>query len=113
MDEAWVSAAEWVKIEHMLYEGGKFEDTADDALTAEEWEELVTKYLHRAKVLGLDNPLGRQAVGKAATTAVAYLETCFRVYGSVPVPGFPSGHIRGEFRSGEETSPGHVRDDSF
>ena len=92
------SALDWVLAEHQAYESKKFDRPADDLKVADDWEERITMYLHRAKTLGLDNPLGRQAVGKAATTAVAYLESVMRAHESVPAPGFPSGEIRGEFR---------------
>jgi hypothetical protein len=97
--DEWRCAIDWIEAEHVVYEGPKWDDAEDDAMGAEGWEERVTMYLHRAKILGLDNPLGRQAVAKAATTAVAYLETVFSVYGSVPVPGFSSGEVKGEFKS--------------
>jgi hypothetical protein len=97
-EREWVAAMDWVTAEHKVYEGDKFTNEEDDALTTDEWENNVVKYLDRARVLGLDNPLGRQAVGKAATTAIAYLESVFRNHRSVPSPGFPSGEIRGEFK---------------
>jgi hypothetical protein len=101
MDEYWRSALDWVEAEHAAYEGDKFDREEDDLKTAKEWSLRVDNYLVRAEVLGLDNPLGRQAVGKAATTAVAYLESMFRRFGGLPSPGFTSGTQAGEFKGGE------------
>ena len=91
------AALDWIKAEHDAYEGEKFDRELDDIKTAEEWYGRVMMYLNRAEILGLDNALGRQAVAKAATTCVAYLESCFRVHGSVPAPGFSSGEHKGDF----------------
>jgi len=98
MHSTFQSALDWVSAEHQVYEEQKFEEEADDQKTAEDWEERIAMYLHRAKTLGLDNPLGRQAVGKAATTAVAYLESTLRAHGEVPAPGFPSGTVEGTWK---------------
>jgi len=97
MSNARHCAIDWIEAEHQAYELDKFERDKDDTKTAEEWYGRVTMYLNRAEILGLDNPLGRQAVAKAATTAVAYLESVFRVHGSVPSPGFSSGEHKGDF----------------
>lgn len=96
----WQAAMDWVKIEHQIYEGNKFTITDDDEKTPGAWTEAVIKYHDRARLFGLDTPPGRQAVGKAAAAGVGFLETVIRVYGSVPVPGFPSGELRGEFKIG-------------
>jgi hypothetical protein len=69
----------------------------DDEKTANDWYLRIDNYLKRAEILGLDNPLGRQAVAKAATTAVAYLESMFRRFDSVPSPGFTSGEHKGDW----------------
>jgi|SRR5688572_14339693 len=95
--EAWRAAIDWVESEHLSYEENKFAEEADDAKTAGEWSGRIGMYLRRAEVLGIENPLGRQAVAKAATTCVAYLESMFRVHGSVPSPGFTSGEHKGDF----------------
>lgn len=92
-DQYWRAALGWIDAEHRMYEDKKFATDVDDKRSGDEWREIVYKYLYRATVLGLDNPLGRQAVGKAATTNVAYLESLLRVYGSLPAPGFTSGVI--------------------
>lgn len=91
-------ALDWINVEHDNYQTIKWSQERDDDLTAEEWRGQVDMYLHRATVLGIDNPLGRQAVGKAAATAVAYLENMLRRYQELPAPGFPSGTIKGWFR---------------
>lgn len=93
------AALTWIGIESELYQTKKFPEQGAEGHTPEQWAEIIGNYLQRAKVLGLDNPLGRQAVGKAAAISVAYLETMFHRYGSLPAPGFPSGEIRGTFSS--------------
>jgi hypothetical protein len=103
-NEAWRCAIDWIEAEHSSYEDNKFAEEADDAKSTEEWNERIEMYLHRAKILGIENALGRQAVAKAATTCVAYLESMFRVYGYIPSPGFSSGEHRGDFNlEGEHT----------
>lgn len=99
MNDDYIAALDWIMAEHKLYQSKKYGEERDDELTAEEWRGQVDMYLHRATILGLDTPGGRQAVGKAAATAVAYVENVFRRYGSMPAPGFPSGEIKGEMRS--------------
>lgn len=96
----WQAAMDWVKIEHQMYEGRKFTAEVDDNKSPLDWASAITKYIDRARVLGLDTPVGRQAVGKTAATSVGFLESVIRSYGAVPVPGFPSGEIRGEFKIG-------------
>lgn len=105
MSEHWRSAVDWIEVEHQLYEDPKFPDHADDNRTAEGWEARIGMYLRRAQILGLENPLGRQAVAKAATTAVAYLESMFRQYDSVPSPGVTSGEHKGDWKGGEHHGP--------
>ena len=97
MNDYRQAAIDWIKAEHDVYEGPKWDREEDDAKDTKQWEDRITNYTHRAQVLGLDNPLGRQAVAKAAATAVAYLESIFRVYGSIPSPGFSSGEHKGDF----------------
>lgn len=99
MSEDFQGALDWISAEHQVYEETKFLEKADDEKTAVDWSSRIEMYLHRAETLGLDNPLGRQAVGKAATTTVAYLESVMRSFGSVPAPGFPSGELQGEWKS--------------
>jgi len=55
------------------------------------WADEVMNYVHRANVLGLDNPLGRQAIAKGFAVYEAMLESVERVYGPLPEPGVPSG----------------------
>lgn len=56
------------------------------------WDQQFKNYLHRAKLLGLENPNGRQALAKFVATAVGMLEAAVRVYGPLPEPGVPSGY---------------------
>lgn len=59
------------------------------------WDQQFENYLHRAHVLGLDTPNGRQALAKFVATAVGLLETAVRLYGPLPKPGVPSGENLG------------------
>lgn len=54
------------------------------------WDQIVSK-LHRASVLGLDTPNGRQAAAKCAAAALALVEAAIAEYGLLPEPGVPSG----------------------
>lgn len=55
------------------------------------WDRQFDNYLHRAKVLSLYTPAGRQAAAKFVATAVGFLEAVVRVHGPLPEPGVPSG----------------------
>lgn len=55
--------------------------------------DFIFSYVKRAQVLGLDNPLGRQALGKAAVTVLHTLETVVEELGPMPEPGYSSGEI--------------------
>ena len=54
----------------------------------------INAYLHRAMVIGLEHPHGRQALAKAAMVAIAAVESAIRVYGPLPEPGHTSGEIK-------------------
>lgn len=58
-----------------------------------EYRKWVNQYLHRAHILGLDNPLGRQALAKGLRTLMACTETAVRLYGQLPPAGVSSGHL--------------------
>lgn len=51
-------------------------------------------YYHRAWVLGLDTPNGRQALAKFVSTAAGMLAAATQEYGELPKPGVPSGEIQ-------------------
>lgn len=53
----------------------------------------VEMYLHRAQVLGLDNPLGRQALMKGLSTLIEFNVSVRLVFGEFPKPGVPSGEL--------------------
>lgn len=55
------------------------------------WNQQLENYMHRAHVLGLDTPNGRQALAKFTATAMGMLMAAVRVYGPLPKPGVPSG----------------------
>ena len=109
LNEVFVTVLDWLKGERQTHQPQKFGEihgtieAGDDERTREnpdDWIRRVDMYLDRARVLGLDNPLGRQAVAKAAATAVGYFESVLRVYGDVPVFGSPSGEVNGVMKMG-------------
>lgn len=55
------------------------------------WINQIQMYLHRAQILGLEHPNGRQALAKATATLVMMLESATRIYGALPEPGVTSG----------------------
>lgn len=57
------------------------------------WSRQLESYYHRARVLGIDQMNGRQALAKYVATACGLLESVVRVYGRLPAPGVPSGEI--------------------
>lgn len=84
-------------MQERTYQVRKFGTDLDDehtlqGLDEETWwlRQLMT-YYHRSTVLGLDNPLGRQALAKYVATACGLLESVVRVYGPLPPAGVPSG----------------------
>jgi hypothetical protein len=96
--EHFEDAMTWLRIERELYQARKWDyEDEDKEWTHERWIEQINMYLHRAKVLGLDNPLGRQAAAKATATCVAMFENLFANFKTVPMPGVASGEITGEF----------------
>ena len=76
------------------YAEAKWEPEKVDAITPEEYEGWVMQYLHRAIVLGVENPNGKQALGKALRTLTGMTESIVRRHGDLPAPGVPSGEIQ-------------------
>jgi hypothetical protein len=104
MGEDFKDAMAWLDVEHKLYESKKFGEEVDDTRDLLDWfPDKVAMYYKRAEILGLDNPLGRQAFAKATMTAVGGLATLFRQYHWIPMPGFPSGELRGDFPKQEDS----------
>src|SRR5450759_1978056 len=87
----------WQRME-IAYRSSKFEVFDDRQLLRTEgvgrgtiWYDQIVEKLHRAQVLGLATPAGRQAVAKAAAASLALTETVVLEYGLLPMPGVPSG----------------------
>lgn len=80
----------WIELERNTYANVKYPPTKID-WTAEQGEEWVMQYVHRATVLGWDNPLGRQALAKALMTLTNLVELTVRRDGPLPVA---SGDIK-------------------
>lgn len=88
---------DWLTAE-VAYTQAKFGLDADDEHTRqfadgddEWWQQQFDNYLHRAKVLGIDTPGGRQALAKFVSTAQGMLMSAVRLYGPLPKPGCSSG----------------------
>ena len=87
------AVAHWLQAERE-YAESKWPPDAVDDIPSEEYEQWVNQYLHRAIVLGVRNPLGRQALAKALRTLQALTESVVRQHGELPMAGLPSGDIR-------------------
>jgi hypothetical protein len=91
-------ALAWL-VEEVRAQPVKFTSADDDAHTRDGlgddswWWQQLTNYYGRARVLGLETPLGRQALAKFVATAVALLDSVIRCHGPLPTPGHPSGEI--------------------
>ena len=97
--------ATWIKTEREQYADRKYEvggdawwdrlnDIKDNGLSLDSTEMvLLTNYLKRAELLGIDNLAGRQAFGKFVVTATAILERIVTVHGDMPKPGLTTGEV--------------------
>lgn len=94
---------EWLRDEWKVYADDKFADQRpghDDQLRESGvgpegwWRNQVLQYWQRAHVLGLDTPLGRQALIKGCAAYHGLVESMMRVYGDPPKPGVPSGEVQ-------------------
>jgi hypothetical protein len=83
----------WLNGERAYAEGKWPTGHVDETITPDRYKEWVEQYMHRALVLGLDNPLGRQAQAKALRTLLAYTESVVRRFGPLPAAGVPSGEL--------------------
>lgn len=95
---------QWIRTEWADYADPKFDDqreTNHDRLMRNEgiapgswWENQVLQYWRRAHVLGIENPLGRQALIKGLAAYTGMVESMIRVYGPPPPAGVPSGELQ-------------------
>jgi hypothetical protein len=53
----------------------------------------IEMYVRRAKLVGLNTLVGRQALAKGYMVYTAYVEEVIRMFGPLPVGGVPSGEI--------------------
>jgi hypothetical protein len=97
-----VRVLQWVRDEWARYSTDKYDDDRDrqDGIMRREgcdagswWNEEVMRYVHRAHILGLDTPLGRQAVMKGAAVYLDMCASIIRVHGDPPPGGRPSGEL--------------------
>jgi hypothetical protein len=97
----------WIDLERARYadnqQGGKFQDGTpggdlrDEIIKGGEWTRTLTfvmNYVKRAELMGLDSEQGRQALGKAITSATNILEKAVEFYGPMPDPGHSSGEVQ-------------------
>jgi hypothetical protein len=89
----------WLKGER-TYQLKKWGTEADDLRTVgktkslgdmRDWDTKINEYIHRAQVLGYENPAGRQALAKGLATMAGWTESVVRLYGDLPEAGVPSG----------------------
>lgn len=89
--------AEWKGHARTKYgEGNPGHDVNGEAIKNLDYERMfnfVLNYLKRVELFGLDTPQGKQALGKAATTLVDYVDRTMEIHGAFPMPGLPSGEI--------------------
>lgn len=57
------------------------------------WYNQFAQYIQRARVLGIENPNGRQALAKCCAALTGCIESMIRVHGPLPEPGHSSGYI--------------------
>lgn len=92
----WVAhVADWLEGERAYVEAKFPAGSAphEDASDPQKVVDFINQYLSRALVLGLENPLGRQALAKAARITVGFTETVVRDIGPIPPSGSPSGQL--------------------
>ena len=96
LPEPFRYALDWL-IKEREYQIDKFSYDQNDAVVVDGvkagsyWDQQLQTYWSRMEVLGFDTPGGRQPAAKFAATALGLLESIYRVYGSYPAPGVPSG----------------------
>lgn len=93
---------DWLKIEQEQYADLKFGDQRPqhdqemlkDKISEDSWwYNQFAQYIQRARVLGLENPNGRQALVKCSAALIGCIESMIRVYGDLPEAGHSSGNI--------------------
>jgi hypothetical protein len=86
----------WLKGERE-YQVKKFGIAQDDNHTCEGlgedgwWTRQLETYYHRARVLGVENQGGRQALAKFVATGCGLVESTIRLFGPLPRAGVSSG----------------------
>jgi hypothetical protein len=86
----------WLKAERE-YQVKKFGIAQDDSHTCEGfgeggwWTRQLETYYHRARVLGIENQVGRQALAKFVATGCGLVESTIRLFGPLPRAGVASG----------------------
>lgn len=91
--EAADHVGDWLAGERFYAESKWPPGHVDETITPEAYKAWVEQYMHRALILGLENPLGRQALAKACRTLIAFTESTVRRHGPIPPPGVPSGEL--------------------
>lgn len=94
---------EWLQVERTQYADKKYNyneggqqfllDALRDEGLGDTWLNFIFNYIKRAELVGIQNFLGRQYLGKAIVTLMSCLEKSIEIYGPMPEPGHPSGEI--------------------
>lgn len=104
-EEATQQAIDWLKDE-IDYTRGKFgikqdlehviefSDVDYNNYDEQWWTKQLENYFHRAFIVGLEYPAGRQALAKFVSTGLGMLIAAIMVEGDLPEAGVPSGEIR-------------------
>lgn len=102
---ARMNVAHWLGAERSQYADIKFgEDTRIRSDMIEsmrehgvgipgQWDVFITNQLRRTQLLGVENAVGRQALGKLVVMLTHALETAVEIHGPMPTPGVPSGTV--------------------
>ena len=96
-DQAWEQILDWLDDER-VYRKAKWEGHDEDLAGglddgANFWDNGVLNYTGRVRLLGLDHPLGLQALMKLISTLTRLAELAIVEYGPPPKGGLPSGEL--------------------
>lgn len=87
----WIAAERAQYAENKWAVSGSAAGQLPEGRLTQEALDFVLNYLGRARTLGTETPLGRQALAKAAVTLLDYVEKAVLHQGPLPEPGHPSG----------------------
>jgi hypothetical protein len=95
--EKWRNAVfAWLDVEWVQYadqKNGKYREAQKETWDYDYWLDIITNYLGRARMFGLETPEGRQALLKGIAAHIDCGAWAIEKYGKPPMPGHPSGEI--------------------